>query len=52
MPSYLHYNTSALHMNAFIQMTAQQSFQSNSKMYVLALSSCSSFPRAGSLDEV
>jgi hypothetical protein len=25
----------------FIQTTAQQSFQSNSKMYVLALSSCS-----------
>jgi hypothetical protein len=41
MSSYLHYNTSALHMNALIQMTAQQSCQSNSKMYVLALSSCS-----------
>jgi hypothetical protein len=31
-------------LNAFIQTTAQQSFQSNSKMYVLALSSCSLFP--------
>jgi hypothetical protein len=39
-------------MNAFIQMAAQQLSTSNSKMYVLALSSCLLFaPRAGSLDE-
>jgi hypothetical protein len=28
-------------LNAFLQTTAQQSFQSNSKMYALVLSSCS-----------
>jgi hypothetical protein len=33
-------------------MAAQQIYQSNSKMYVLVLSSCLSFSRAGSLDEV
>jgi hypothetical protein len=51
MPSYLHYITSALHMNAFIQTTAQQSFQRNSKMCCWRCPAVPFPPRAGSLDQ-